>query len=294
MSRDALVAAARESIRRGSRSFHMASRLFDRATRERAWLLYCWCRHCDDSCDGQAHGFRTGATGAGTQGIEALTRRALAGERTGELPFDGLALLLRECPIPHRMILDHLRGFALDAEGWRPADEADLFRYCYHVAGVVGCMMAVVMGVDPEDEATLGRASSLGIAFQLCNIARDAREDLEAGRCYLPADLVAAQGLDTADPLRPGECEKLAAIVSRLVARAALFEAEGLRGVSALPFRSRWAVLAAARIYGRIGRRVAALGTAAWDRRTVVPRSRKLAFMMTSLVAAGAAGRRLH
>ena len=45
---------------------------------------------------------------------------------------------------------DLIAGFALDAEDWRPETEDDLYRYCYHVAGVVGCMMAVTMGVAPE------------------------------------------------------------------------------------------------------------------------------------------------
>jgi phytoene synthase len=55
-SREALVATAGETIARGSKSFRLASRLFDRTTRERAWLLYAWCRHCDDISDGQTLG----------------------------------------------------------------------------------------------------------------------------------------------------------------------------------------------------------------------------------------------
>ena len=56
MDRAALVDAARESIARGSKSFAAASTLFDPAVRERAWLLYAWCRRCDDLVDGQDHG----------------------------------------------------------------------------------------------------------------------------------------------------------------------------------------------------------------------------------------------
>ena len=56
MNRPALVASARDTIARGSLSFSLASRLFDRPTRERAWLLYAWCRQCDDVMDGQAGG----------------------------------------------------------------------------------------------------------------------------------------------------------------------------------------------------------------------------------------------
>ena len=55
-TRDAIVATAQESIARGSKSFALASRLFDRETRERAALLYAWCRRCDDIADGQDHG----------------------------------------------------------------------------------------------------------------------------------------------------------------------------------------------------------------------------------------------
>ncbi|MEY4869076.1 MAG: hypothetical protein RIS11_270, partial [Pseudomonadota bacterium] len=54
--RDELVVFARESIARGSKSFAAASKLFDRTTRERVWLLYAWCRKCDDMADGQDHG----------------------------------------------------------------------------------------------------------------------------------------------------------------------------------------------------------------------------------------------
>ena len=56
LDRPALVAHAKDSIAKGSRSFALASRLFDRETRERAWLLYAWCRKCDDLADGQDHG----------------------------------------------------------------------------------------------------------------------------------------------------------------------------------------------------------------------------------------------
>jgi phytoene synthase len=280
-----LVAAAGETIRRGSKSFHMASRLFDRPTREKAWLLYAWCRHCDDVCDGQALGHGQGEKPEGrVANLQTLTQRTLAGERTGELAFDALAQVLSEAAIPHRYVDDHVQGFVLDAAEWRPRDEADLIRYCYHVAGAVGCMMAVVMGVDPEDRETLERASDLGIAFQLSNIARDIRDDHEAGRCYLPADLVAENGLDLSDPLRPDQREKLVAITRRLLDRAAHYEKSANRGVAKLPFRARWAVLAAARIYGAIGRRVGSLGPAAWDQRVIVRKREKLAFLIPSFV----------
>jgi phytoene synthase len=286
MRRGELVAAAGETIRRGSKSFRLASRLFDRQTRERAWLLYCWCRHCDDQCDGQLLGHRTPNGSVSTEEVAALTRRVLARERVGQLPFDALGQVLSECPIPHAFVLDHLRGFALDAEEWRPEDEEDLLRYCYYVAGAVGCMMAVVMGVPEDDEVTLERASDLGIAFQLSNIARDVRDDHEAGRCYLPRQWMDQHGVRPDDPLRPDRRERLVALVQRICDLSARYEASARQGISKLPFRSRWAVHAAATIYGRIGRNVAERGGDAWNARVVVPRRQKALFVLKALGSA--------
>jgi 15-cis-phytoene synthase len=271
-TRDAIVATARETIAGGSKSFNLASKLFDRRTRERAWLLYAWCRACDDLADGQHLG---GALGEGSDVavIRDLTDRALDGEWVGEASFDGLRLLCAEVPIPRAYIDDHIAGFALDAEGWRPRTEADLIRYCHHVAGAVGMMMAVVMGVSPEDRDTMERADHLGIAFQLANIARDVREDDEGGRCYLPQEWL--------DEGRP-----LPALTRRLADLAAGYEESARVGARRLPFRSRWAVLAAAGIYGDIAREVARRGEAALDRRVVISRSAKLGWIARSFAQA--------
>ena len=292
MTRDEIVAAARESIERGSKSFRAASRLFDRETRERAWLLYCWCRHCDDVSDGQIFGFSGGETGSVAQ-LKADTRRAIAGEEVEELPFKALRQLLLECPIPERLLNDHLRGFELDEAGWQPKSDEDLSRYCYHVAGAVGCMMAIVMGVPADDEATLERAADLGIAFQLSNIARDIREDLDAGRFYLPQDWLEEFGIaKPADLFEPANEAALVTMIHRLVDSVGVYEDSARRGVDRLPFRSRLAVLAALRIYGAIGRRVGELGSSAWDKRVTVGRMRKLAFVVPSFAEAVSMGRR--
>jgi len=292
MTRDEIVAAARESIERGSKSFRAASRLFDRETRERAWLLYCWCRHCDDVSDGQIFGFSGGETGSVAQ-LKADTRRAIAGEEVEELPFKALRQLLLECPIPERLLNDHLRGFELDEAGWQPKSDEDLSRYCYHVAGAVGCMMAIVMGVPADDEATLERAADLGIAFQLSNIARDIREDLDAGRFYLPQDWLEEFGIaKPADLFEPANEAALGTMIHRLVDSVGVYEDSARRGVDRLPFRSRLAVLAALRIYGAIGRRVGELGSSAWDKRVTVGRMRKLAFVVPSFAEAVSMGRR--
>ena len=270
MDRAALVDHARRTIARGSKSFAAASHLFDRETRERVWLLYAWCRAADDLADAQELGGALGTQAGAAERlsrIRALTAKALAGEPTGDASFDCLGVVARECALTPAMAEDVIAGFALDAADWRPASEADLLRYCYHVAGAVGVMMAAVMGVPSEDEDTLDRACDLGLAFQLANVARDVAEDHAAGRCYLPADWLAAEGIDPARLMEPASRTELAGMVRRLCARAEEYEASARVGATRLSPRQRWAVLSAAGIYGAIGRKVAAAGPAAWERR---------------------------
>ena len=54
---DPVVANAKAIIEQGSKSFAAAAKLFDTRTRKKAFMLYAWCRYCDDQIDGQDLGF---------------------------------------------------------------------------------------------------------------------------------------------------------------------------------------------------------------------------------------------
>jgi 15-cis-phytoene synthase len=287
--RAALVAAARESIAKGSKSFALASRLFDQATRERAWLLYSWCRACDDLADGQDHGGEMSAVSdphVRLAHIRDMTERALRGETTGDPAFDALGLVVAECKIPHAWPRDLVHGFAMDADGFSPRTTQDMLTYCYHVAGVVGLMMAVVMGVDPDDKETLAHANDLGLAFQLANIVRDIGEDASAGRCYIPATWLGKADIGPGEHMKPHYRKALAGIGAKFAEMAQGYEASARIGARKLPFRSRWAVLSAAGIYGDIAREVARRGEHAWDSRVFTTKAAKLNWVMRAAVQA--------
>lgn len=279
-----LVEQSRQSIARGSKSFAMASRLFDRRTRERAWMLYAWCRACDDLADGQDLGMERHVVAdphARLAEIRARTTLALRSEATGDPAFDALAVVAAECQLPHAYVWDLVEGFVLDTDGFVPQSEEDLLRYCYHVAGSVGVMMAIVMGVDPADRPTLDRACDLGLAFQLANIARDIGEDAAFGRCYLPTAWLADAGIgDVAGILTPENADAVGAIGQRLGAMAEHYERSARRGTPALPRRPAWAVLSAAGIYGDIARRVRHRGADALHRRVVTSNDEKLGWVI--------------
>lgn len=292
-SRAAIVATAQESIARGSKSFSAASRLFDRRTRERAWLLYAWCRACDDLADGQDHGHGMVRVDDAPQRlalIRTLTDRALAGEWVGVPAFDALRIVCEETHMPRRFVDDVIAGFALDADDWRPRSTNDLMQYCYHVAGAVGCMMAVVMGVDPQDAATLDRACDLGLAFQLANIARDIEEDDRAARCYLPVEWLVEMDMPPGQHMKPPFRSRLTVLAQRLAELAAAHEESARIGTKQLAFRPAWAVLSAAGIYGDIARKVAKRGDHAWDHRVTTSKAEKAGFILSALVQAGGRG----
>lgn len=283
--REALVAYAQATIERGSKSFRFASRLFDPVTRERTWLLYGWCRACDDLADGQSLGHDAETVADPEQRlnhIQRQTARALAGEPCGDPPFDALRVVAAECRLPPGFVQDHIAGFARDCAGWRPETEDDLLSYCYQVAGAVGCLMAVIMGVSPQDDETLDRASDLGLAFQLANIVRDLRDDHAMGRCYLPAAWLDEAGLSRANHMDRENRARLLPLTQRLCRLVQAYQASARVGAARLPFRSRWAVLSAARIYGAIAAKVAERGPSAWDSRTVVSKAEKLGHVIAA------------
>ena len=278
---DAVLEASKASIVKGSKSFRSASRLFDPEVREDAWLLYAWCRACDDAIDGQdhGHGHEDLTPEEQRRRLERLydqTRRALAGEAMADPTFAAFQRVAQRHRLPDRWPLDLIDGFAMDVDHrvYRTID--DVMAYCWHVAGVVGVMMARVMGAS--DAEVLRRAQDLGLAFQLTNIARDVVEDAENDRVYLPADWLVEAGLEpTAEAVAdPANRAKVHAVTTRLLLLAEPYYDSARDGLRGLPFRSSMAIAAARGVYREIGRKVRRRGPGVWGQRVVVHKPVKL------------------
>ncbi|MBX2805316.1 MAG: phytoene/squalene synthase family protein [Hyphomicrobiales bacterium] len=282
---DDIVAFSRERIEKGSKSFAAAARLFDPDTRNHAYMLYAWCRHCDDTIDDQDLGFAASGQDPASpaerlQQLRKKTQLAVRGE-WDEPVFGALARVVSECNISETNLMEHLDGFAMDVDERQYETLEDTLSYCYHVAGVVGVMMATIMGV--RDSETLDRASDLGIAFQITNIARDVMDDVALGRVYLPAEWLREEGFNDIDLSDPIHRDKIYAVTDRLLAIADQFYLSARHGIASLPFRSAWAIAVARFVYRDIGRLVRQRGTSAWDSRTSVSSSRKLFGVARSL-----------
>ncbi|MEM8853025.1 MAG: phytoene/squalene synthase family protein [Pseudomonadota bacterium] len=275
------VAYAKASIAKGSQSFAAASRLLPADVRDDVVRLYAWCRHADDVIDGQDHGHGVHAAddpAAALADLRAKTDAVLSGTVLGEPVFDGLGVVARARGLTPRLCHDLLDGFQMDVTGRQYRTEDDLAEYCYGVAGAVGVMMALTIGVEPEDTDTLDRACDLGLAFQMTNIARDVIADALTGRVYLPAEWLAAEGLPATPEAvaAPQNADAVFAASDRLVGAAERYYASAQVGMARLPFRIAWAIAAAASVYREIGVRRRSAGPAGLPTRVSTGTASKL------------------
>lgn len=260
-------AACRAALRTGSRSFHAASLLLPDWVRAPAVALYAFCRAADDAVD------------LGPEdGLDAMRERLACAYAGRPRPFQvdrAFADVVAEFAIPRALPEALFEGFAWDAQGRRYDELADLHAYAARVAGAVGAMMAVLMGV--RDPAAVARACALGIAMQLTNIARDVGEDARAGRLYLPRRWLVEAGIDPEAWLaRPVHDPALSAVVQRLLREADALYAGSLGGIARLPASCRPAIHTARLLYAEIGREVERRGLDSVHGRATVPAHRKL------------------
>jgi phytoene synthase len=273
------LAACRELLRGGSRTFFAASLLLPPSVREPASALYAFCRLADDAVD--LEGDRAAALAQLRERLE----RAYEGR---PLPFASdraLADVVARFAIPRELPEALLEGFEWDAEGRRYDDLSGLYAYAARVAGTVGAMMALLMGVRAPE--VLARACDLGVAMQLTNIARDVGEDARAGRLYLPLEWLAEAGIDPERFLaRPVFDDALGSVIQRLLRAADALYRRSAAGIAQLPLACRPGMQAARLLYAEIGRQVERHGLDSVSRRAVVPRSRKAWRLAGAIVAA--------
>ncbi|MYR63095.1 squalene/phytoene synthase family protein, partial [Streptomyces sp. SID625] len=278
--RAAYLRCRRLNARHG-RTYFLATRLLPVERRPAVHALYGFARRADDIVDdldgtrtaeerdralrrledGLAHGLRTG------EGTEPVVR--------------ALADTAGRYGIAHTLFADFLASMRSDLQVTDYATYADLRAYMHGSAAVIGLQMLPVLGtVVPREEAA-PHAAALGVAFQLTNFLRDVGEDLDRGRVYLPADLLAAHGADRALlewSRRTGRTDariRAALVAAEQLTRGVYRTAEP--GIALLDPRTRPCIRAAFTLYGGILDAIADQGYPVLHRRAVVSRGRRAA-----------------
>lgn len=281
------VAACQATLKANSRTFHAASLLLPARVRAPASVLYGFCRLADDAVDLQ---------GGPIDAVEHLRQRldrVYAGQPAPMAEDRALAAVVAEFGIPRQMPDFLLEGLAWDVQGRRYDSLEDLLAYAARVAGAVGAMMSLLMGV--REPAALARACELGVAMQLSNIARDVGEDARMGRLYLPRAWLVEAGIEPDAWLKnPQFDSRLASVVERLLGAAEALYAQVGAGVAELPLGCRPGINAARFMYAEIGRELLRCGADSVSRRTVVPGRRKALLLLRAALALRPSRATLH
>jgi phytoene synthase len=260
-------------------NFGVAFVLLPREQRDAIRAVHAWSRAVDDAADEEPDPDRARRRlEAWRDDLAALYEgRARAPESRDLGPH------VRRFDLPRRYFDDLIDGVEMDLDRHRYDSFAELRRYCYRVASVVGFICLRIFG-DTEERAR-GYAESLGLALQLTNILRDVGTDAARGRIYLPADERERFGVREEAILRGEASEAFRGLMRFQADRARTFFEAAEREIRGLDRRRYLAAEIMGRVYRRLLERIEASGFDVLAREIRVARAERIWIAATTAAA---------
>lgn len=178
------------------KTYFLATRMLTPAQRPAIHALYGFARWADDVVDVPPAGATTADLAAA---LHDVAEELFTGLGTGRSLDPVLAAVIdtaHRFSITQDLFADFLASMRMDLTVTRYVDRTALGRYTRGSAEVIGLQVLPVLGTVTHRDQAAPAAAALGLAFQLTNFLRDIAEDFERGRVYLPADELAAFGVD--------------------------------------------------------------------------------------------------
>ncbi|MBV6758878.1 phytoene/squalene synthase family protein [Rhodococcus opacus] len=273
------------------RTYHLATRLLPERRRAAVHALYGFARTVDDLVDVDP-GRTAGECAAELDRIDAVLRLGFTDRKAGvsacspqmRQVLPAFLDTVADFAIPHDYFFAFLNSMRMDVPG-TPEHRAEyrtlaeLRTYMYGSAVVIGLQMLPVLGTTgPGAEP---HAAALGEAFQLTNFLRDVGEDLDRGRVYLPAEELAAFGVDTAllvhSRRRGATDQRIVRALAHLIAVTRSVYRDAEPGIAMLDRRVQPGIRTAFVLYSRILDEIERGGYRVLDRRATVPRRNRWA-----------------
>lgn len=287
-------AVCRAIAKREAKNFYYSFVALPPARRNAICAIYAFMRKADDLSDDES--------------ISREERRrnldvwlaAWQAVREGGATDDPVFVAVRDAAarfaIPFSLLDQLVAGTTMDLEAPAAADGgpdtyatfADLYRYCYLVASVVGMVCIRIFGYS--DPAAEKYAEETGIAFQLTNILRDVAEDAERNRIYLPLEDLAAHSV-TVDQLRihlkAPVTENERSLLAEIAARAEQYYRSAQMLLPMIDAESRPALHVLVSIYHRLLQRIEHANYEVFRERISVPTAQKLTILAGGMTRMG-------
>ncbi|MFD4427979.1 phytoene/squalene synthase family protein, partial [Nocardia sp. NPDC058497] len=192
---------------------------------------------------------------------------------------------IRRYDIAHTHFWTFLDAMRMDVPGTathrtRYATMTELREYMRGSAAAIGLQLLPVLGTVVPVAETEPAAAALGEAFQLTNFLRDVAEDLDRDRIYLPAEELAAFGVDEAHLRACRAADRTNQPLRRALAHLIAVNRDIYRraepGIELLEPRVRPAIRTAAVLYAEILDRIEAADFQVFERRATVPNHRRI------------------
>ena len=226
-----------------AKSFNWAGFFLPRKIYNDCAMLYAFCRNLDDIADEKNH---LDAKIEKFNKVKSFFKKSFDLDNKDRYsPYENETIILdiitlaENNKIKKIVIEDLIDGVASDLKKRIHIRLVkDLLVYSYRVAGTVGLMMSRILNVN--DRRALKGAIDLGIAMQLTNIARDVVEDKKMNREYIKPDF-----------------ENIKATLKL----AEMFYESSFSSIQKIPFRYKFSIIVARRIYRQIGRKILQKGS---------------------------------
>ena len=296
---DAWTAASyrfcRQVARREAKNFYWAFRVLPRPKRDAMCAVYAFMRRADDIADNETKPLEVRRAemiswlAAWRTSRDSVNANPSNRAASGHLIFHALSDTQRRFNIPDSLLEELVAGTAMDLEprasGLNPvqtyATFDDLYRYCYLVASVVGLVCIRIFGYSDVRAEKL--AEDTGVAFQLTNILRDVKEDVQRGRVYLPLGMLAEFGATVEDlsELAAGRTmtDRERSMLATLAIRAEKYYLSASKLTPLLDRDSRAAMWVLATIYHRLLGRIAERKMEVFGKRVALSSAEKLAIL---------------
>jgi len=282
-------AACRTIAKREAKNFYYAFVALPLERRNAICAIYAFMRQADDLADDE-----TLPREERRRKLDvwlAAWHEAAAGAPTADPVFLAVRDAIQRFAIPLQLLDELVDGVAMDLDHTSTgapdtyATFADLYRYCYLVASVVGLVCIRIFGYSGERAEKL--AEETGIAFQLTNILRDVSEDTARHRVYLPLTDLATHGVSLDELLHrapsapPTPAER--ALLASVARRAEDYYRSADELLPLIHRESRPALWVLVSIYHALLKRIERADYDVFTRRASVPTAQKIAILLVGL-----------